>query len=128
MDRREFTKIMGAVVAGMVAGSKAFAGDEKKAAASTDDKHTCKGHNECKGKGGCKTGDAGCAGKNSCKGKGGCAAAAAKHDCKGKNECKGMGGCKTGDAGCGGKNSCKGKGGCAVPPKEAVAPKEGPKK
>ncbi len=29
--------------------------------------------NSCKGKGGCKTSDAGCKGKNSCKGKGGCA-------------------------------------------------------
>ena len=36
-------------------------------------KHGCKGHNECKGQGGCKTGDAGCKGKNTCKGKGGCA-------------------------------------------------------
>jgi hypothetical protein len=125
MDRREFTKIMGAVVAGMVAGSKAFA-DEKKAPAPAVDKHLCKGHNECKGKGGCKTGDAGCAGKNSCKGKGGCAAAAAKHDCKGKNECKGMGGCKTGDAGCISKNSCKGKGGCSIPPKDP--PKDAAKK
>jgi len=79
MDRREFTKIMGAVVAGMVAGSKVLA-DDKKAPAATADKHTCKGQNDCKGKGGCKTGDAGCAGKNSCKGKGGCASAAAKHD------------------------------------------------
>lgn len=35
-------------------------------------KHDCKGHNECKGQGGCKTGDEGCKGKNSCKGKGGC--------------------------------------------------------
>jgi hypothetical protein len=34
--------------------------------------HECKGHNSCKGKGGCKSGDNGCAGKNSCKGKGGC--------------------------------------------------------
>ncbi len=42
--------------------------DEKKG-----DTHDCKGHNSCKGKGGCKTGDNGCAGKNSCKGKGGCA-------------------------------------------------------
>jgi hypothetical protein len=115
MDRREFTKIMGAVVAGMVAGSKLTA-EEKKADAKADT-HACKGHNECKGKGGCKSGDAGCAGKNSCKGKGGCASAAAKHDCKGKNGCKGQGGCKSGDAGCAGKNSCKGKGGCAVPPK-----------
>jgi len=71
MDRREFNKIMGAVVAGMVAGSKAFAGDEK--AEDKAAKHVCKGHNECKGQGGCKSGDNGCAGKNSCKGKGGCA-------------------------------------------------------
>ena len=35
--------------------------------------HSCKGKNDCKGQGGCKSGDAGCAGKNSCKGKGGCA-------------------------------------------------------
>lgn len=35
--------------------------------------HACKGQNECKGQGGCKTGDKGCAGKNTCKGKGGCA-------------------------------------------------------
>ena len=117
MERREFTKVMGAVVAGMVAGSKAFAFDEKKADAKKADKHICKGHNACKGKGGCKTGETGCAGKNSCKGKGGCAAAAAKHDCTGKNACKGQGGCKSGDAGCAGKNSCKGKGGCAVPVK-----------
>ncbi len=75
MDRRTFGKLMGATVAGMVAGSKflgypgrAFAaGEEEKA------KHVCKGHNECKGQGGCKSGDNGCAGKNSCKGKGGCA-------------------------------------------------------
>jgi hypothetical protein len=42
-----------------------------------DDKHKCETHdcagkNSCKGKGGCKSGDAGCANKNSCKGKGGC--------------------------------------------------------
>ena len=34
--------------------------------------HECKGHNACKGQGGCKTGDQGCKGKNSCKGNGGC--------------------------------------------------------
>src|SRR5687767_4934622 len=74
MDRREFTKVMGAVAAGMLAGSKAFAGDEK-AAKKTDAKaeaHVCKGHNACKGQG--------ADGKNACKGKGGCASAAAKHD------------------------------------------------
>ena len=36
------------------------------------DKHSCKGQNTCKGKGGCKTGDNGCKAKNTCKGKGGC--------------------------------------------------------
>jgi hypothetical protein len=69
MDRREFTKIMGAVVAGMVAGSQLSAEDKPAAA---KEKHACKGMNSCKGNGGCKTGDAGCAAKNSCKGKGGC--------------------------------------------------------
>ena len=74
MERREFTKVMGAVVAGMVAGSKAFAGDEKKADEKKADTHICKGHNECKGKGACKTDKNACAGMNECKGKGGCAA------------------------------------------------------
>lgn len=36
-------------------------------------KHLCKGNNDCKGKGGCRSGDRGCRGKNTCKGKGGCA-------------------------------------------------------
>jgi len=39
----------------------------------TPAKHSCKGKNDCKGQGGCSTGDNGCKGKNSCKGKGGCA-------------------------------------------------------
>lgn len=34
---------------------------------------SCKGKNDCKGLGGCKTGDHDCAGKNGCKGKGGSA-------------------------------------------------------
>jgi hypothetical protein len=122
MDRREFTKVMGAVAAGMLAGSKAFADADKGAAAKkTEAKaeaHVCKGHNACKGQG--------ADGKNACKGKGGCASAAAKHDCKGKNECKGLGGCAPGDNGCAGKNSCKGKGGCSVPVKaEHVKDKAG---
>jgi hypothetical protein len=66
MDRRQFNKVMGAAVAGMLAGSKAFAGDA--AAEDKGGKHVCKGKNECKGMGGCKTGDGGCAGKNTCKG------------------------------------------------------------
>jgi hypothetical protein len=123
MDRREFTKIMGAVVAGMAAGSKVLAADDKKATDKDKaDVHVCKGKNTCTGKGGCKAGDKGCAGKNTCGGKGGCASASAKHGCKGENKCSGQGGCKTGDKGCAGKNSCKGKGGCGVPVKPPASP------
>ncbi len=114
MNRRDFGRVMLGVTGGLLAGAQlanvAYAGED-----GGGDTHICKGHNDCKGKGGCKTGDGGCAGKNSCKGKGGCAAASAKHECAGKNSCKGQGGCKGGDNGCAGKNSCKGKGGCSVP-------------
>jgi len=115
MDRREFAKVMGAVAAGLAAGTRTFAADAKPE--DKEPKHICKGHNDCKGKGGCHTDKNACGGKNDCKGKGGCASAAAKHECKGKNACKGMGGCKSGNNGCAGKNDCKGKGGCAVPVK-----------
>jgi len=103
MDRREFSKIMGAVAAGMIAGSQLQA--QAKKADDKAAKHICKGQNGCKGQG--------ADGKNDCKGKGSCAAAAAKHECKGKNNCKGQGGCGASA----GKNECKGKGGCAVPVK-----------
>jgi hypothetical protein len=121
MDRREFSKVMGAVVAGMVAGSRAFADEkapaaDKTAAKDAKDKHICKGHNSCHGKG--------ADGKNACKGEGSCASKAAKHDCKGKNECKGLGGCKTAEGGPG-KNSCKGKGGCKVPVEASHVDKAG---
>src|SRR5687767_12296001 len=93
MNRRDFGKVMLGVTGGLLAGAElakvAYAGEE-----AGGENHVCKGHNSCKGKGGCKAGDGGCAGKNSCKGKGGC---------------------KGGDGGCAGKNSCKGKGGCKVP-------------
>ena len=125
MDRREFTKIMGAVVAGMAAGTKAFAGEEKAAAKGDPKLHACAGLNKCKGNGGCKTGDKGCKAQNSCGGKGGCATV--QHDCKGTNKCSAQGGCKTGDAGCAGKNSCGGKGGCKVPVKKA-SPSPAPSK
>ena len=92
MNRREFTKVVGAVAAGMVAGAKLSA-DDKKADAKAD-KHICKGHNSCKGQGGCKSGDAGCAGKNSCKGKGGCAVPAQHAEKKDKSSCSGKSGCK----------------------------------
>ena len=35
-------------------------------------KHACKGQNECKAQGGCKTESNACKGQNDCKGKGGC--------------------------------------------------------
>ena len=128
MDRRQFSKVMGGVVAGLAAGSKVFAHpEEKKAASPAPDTHICKGHNDCKGKGGCKTSANGCKGKNDCKGKGGCASDAARHDFTTKHEknnCKGQGGCKSGDQGCAGKNTCKGKGGCDVPVKAEHMPKD----
>lgn len=37
-------------------------------------KHGCKGQNECKGRGGCKTDKHACKGQNECKGQGGCMA------------------------------------------------------
>ncbi len=72
MRRREFAKAMGAVTAGLAAGAKVLS-DARVHAEDKEPKHVCKGHNECKGQGGCGSGDNGCAGKNSCKGKGGCA-------------------------------------------------------
>jgi hypothetical protein len=38
----------------------------------TADSHGCKGMNECKGQGGCKTDKHACKGMNDCKGQGGC--------------------------------------------------------
>ena len=76
MKRRDFNKLLLAAVGGVLAGSQvsdAFAGEEKKDADKKG--HDCAGKNECKGKGGCKSGDNGCKGKNSCKGKGGCKSA-----------------------------------------------------
>ncbi len=39
---------------------------------STPSKHACRGLNDCKGRGGCKTDLNTCRGKNECKGRGGC--------------------------------------------------------
>jgi hypothetical protein len=88
MKRINTTKtiLAGAALAGLIAGgftarSQAASSTGDRPAASdagqiADEKggetHDCKGHNSCKGKGGCKSGDNGCAGKNTCKGKGGC--------------------------------------------------------
>lgn len=58
--------------AGKASSVKAVKAGQRYTAQDTS-KHSCKGKNDCKGTGGCKTGDNGCKGKNSCKGKGGCA-------------------------------------------------------
>jgi hypothetical protein len=42
------------------------------------DKECCRGKNECKGRGNCRTDQSACAGQNACKGQGGCKAP----DCK----------------------------------------------
>jgi hypothetical protein len=85
MKRNSTTKVFlaGAAMAGLISGglvstSRAAepsvgAGAPAPAEKEKGETHACKGHNSCKGKGGCKSGDNGCAGKNSCKGKGGCA-------------------------------------------------------
>ena len=77
--------LVGAALAGIVAGNKAYAQNTNStrsfssvskgliAADQPKEKHACKGKNSCQGKGGCKSGDNGCKGKNSCRGKGGCA-------------------------------------------------------
>jgi len=70
MNRRDFNLLMAAAVGGILttpAAALANSHDE-----GSKKGHDCAGKNECKGKGGCKTGDNGCKGKNSCKGKGGC--------------------------------------------------------
>ena len=115
MDRREFTKIMGAVVAGMVAGSRRSRAERRrptKKPTSTSVRATTR----VRGRAAARPATTAARARTPAR-----ARAAAprprKHDCKGQNACKGQGGCKTGDNGCAGKNSCKGKGGCAVPVK-----------
>ncbi len=74
--------LVGAALAGFVAGSTAIAMGSPRPADDTTTKTKVAKH--C------------CAGKNSCKNQGGCGAT------KGKNDCSGKGGCST-------KTSCKGK-------------------
>jgi len=68
----------------------------------TDDIHTCRGLNTCKGKGRSK--------ENECAGQGTCASVA-DASCGGSNECATLGGCGP----TAGINECKGHGGCHVP-------------
>jgi hypothetical protein len=79
MNKSTRLLITTAALAGLYTGAlstRTYAADkdagkpEAKKDASTQ--HECKGHNSCKGTGGCGTSDNGCKGKNSCKGKGGC--------------------------------------------------------
>ncbi len=71
MNRRDFNKMMLAAVGGVLAGSQVARADHHEGGGKGKG-HDCSGKNECKGKGGCRSGDKGCIGKNSCKGKGGC--------------------------------------------------------
>ncbi len=66
--------LFAAAMTGMLAGCQNHSGTDSGTAVTADapDKHGCKGQNQCKSQGGCKTGDNGCKGQNSCKGKGGC--------------------------------------------------------
>ena len=109
LSRREFQRLTGAALGGMLLGAGAL----KSSVLAADqnpllgDNHVCRGLNTCKGKGADK--------KNSCAGTGSCAVAE-KHTCKGENACKGQGGCGNNP----GENACKGQGACAVPLSDAA--------
>jgi hypothetical protein len=106
LNRREFQRLTGAALGGMLLGAGALKSSLLAADAPANpllgDNHVCRGLNTCKGKGADK--------KNSCAGTGSCAVAE-KHSCHGENACKGQGGCGNNP----GENACKGKGACAVP-------------
>lgn len=104
-SRRDFNRLTSAALGGLLSGAvlgctpagnggagAPVAGKEK------NDKHVCRGLNECK------------TAANACAGQGQCSTVAA-HGCAGHNECKGEGGCGATP----GENDCKGKGGCGVP-------------
>src|SRR5262245_9477882 len=116
-DRRDFNKLTAAALGGLAAGTILGCGGDKPAppaagtpatpgpaavAATTPEKHLCRGLNECKGQGK--------GGQNACRGQGACATVA-ESTCAGQNECKGLGGC--GETA--GANECKTKGGCHIP-------------
>ena len=105
IDRREFTQLTAAALAGLAAGGTMGCNGDPKPVATTStagDKHLCRGLNECKGHG--------ASGKNDCRGQGDCATVE-HHACGGDNTCKGLGGCGPSA----GANDCKGQGGCHVP-------------
>jgi len=132
LNRRDFHRLTMAAFGGVVAGSIAGCGKEKKpagpeptpggtGAGATPAKtggeevatikgepHACRGLNACKGQG--------ADGKNDCAGQGDCATKAWHHSCSAQNDCKGQGGCGDNPT----QNDCKGKGGCHVPLMDSV--------
>jgi hypothetical protein len=112
LNRREFQRLTGAALGGMLLGAGALKSSLLAAPAADSnpllgDNHVCRGLNTCKAKGADK--------KNSCAGTGSCAVAK-KHTCHASNDCKGQGGCGAHP----GENTCKGMGECAVPLKPAT--------
>src|SRR5687768_1073127 len=110
IDRREFTQLTAAALAGLAVGATMGCSGDAKPVATTSaagEKHLCRGLNECKGQG--------VSGKNDCRGQGDCATVE-HHACGGDNTCKGLGGCGPSA----GANDCKGQGGCHVPLMESA--------
>jgi hypothetical protein len=130
LNRRDFHRLTVAAFGGVVAGTLAGCGEEKKApspgpapggagtpapktggdevAAVKGEPHACRGLNACKGQG--------ADGKNDCAGQGDCATKSWHHSCSMKNDCKGQGGCGDNPT----QNDCKGQGGCHVPLMDSV--------
>lgn len=113
IDRRRFHEWSAAALGGLVAGSllgcsspNANQGKSEESA-SAEEKHLCRGLNDCRGQG--------AAGQNECRGQGACATLVA-HSCAGENACKSQGGCGENP----GLNECKGQGGCSVPLMESA--------
>lgn len=82
MKRTPRTLIAAAAISGLLSGAAVYRASADDATNATPGKvapakkspkvQDCAGNNDCKGIGGCKSGDNGCKFKNSCKGKGGC--------------------------------------------------------
>ncbi|MGE5193095.1 MAG: hypothetical protein ACM3U2_11400 [Deltaproteobacteria bacterium] len=132
LNRRDFHRLTVAAFGGVVAGTLAGCGEEKKpagagatpggpgpgaappkgggdeVAVAKGEPHACRGLNACKGQG--------ADGKNECAGQGACATKAWHHSCSGQNDCKGQGGCGDNPT----QNDCKGQGKCNVPLMDSV--------
>jgi hypothetical protein len=68
--------LVASAMSGIVLGAATIGCNSSEVPAAKDPTNTakacCKGQNECKGKGSCKTDKNECKGQNECKGKGGC--------------------------------------------------------